>query len=191
MTRGEQLRRSIRAEVEVVRPHDALESDHRARALAWIDTGAELCRRAKPATPPMHLVSYFVVVDGEHVLLVDHRNAERWLPTRGHVEPGEHPRTTVTREAREELGIQARFLREVPLFVSVTETVGRTAGHVDVSLWYVLELPRTSPLRIDDAEFREARWFPYESAPFDRSDPHLQRFLTKLQRETRSEPTSW
>lgn len=151
---GEDLRRAIFAEVEAIEPHDAREGEQREQVLAWIRSGEELFRRAKPATPPMHLVSYFVVTDGEHLLLVDHRNAERWLPTGGHVEPGEHPRATVVREALEELGIEARFFRTTPLFVSVTET---------------------------------ARWFAYDEAPFERSDPDLPRFLAKLKRELAQE----
>ena len=39
------------------------------------------------ATPPKHLVSSFALVDHDHIILVDHKYAERWLPTGGHVEP--------------------------------------------------------------------------------------------------------
>ena len=45
------------------------------------------------------------IVDGDHVLLVDHRMAQLWLPNGGHVEPGEHPRDTVVRELKEEIGL--------------------------------------------------------------------------------------
>ena len=46
----------------------------------------------KPATPPKHLVSYVVPTDPEtgDILLVDHRNAQLWIPPGGHVDPGEH-----------------------------------------------------------------------------------------------------
>ena len=98
------MRQNIRNELCSIAPLDELERRHIAEALAWIDSGAELCRLAKPATPPQHLVSYFVVVDDGHVLLVDHRNAQLWLPSGGHVEAGEHPRETVVRELQEELG---------------------------------------------------------------------------------------
>ena len=116
---------------------DALEAVTRDEVLAWIDSGAELCRIEKPATPPQHLIAYFALVDGDHLLLVDHINAELWLPTGGHVEPGEHPRQTVLREVQEELGIDGVFLHEQPLCLTITETVGKTAGHTDVSLWYI------------------------------------------------------
>lgn len=71
----------------------------------------------KAIHPPQYLVTYFAVVDGEHVLLVNHKNAELWPPPGAHVEPHEHPRTTVCREAREELAIEAEFILDGPLFI--------------------------------------------------------------------------
>jgi hypothetical protein len=81
------IRAAILDEVASIQPVDPLEETHRSDALAWIDSGAPLCRTAKPATPPKHLVSYFAVVDGHYILLVDHRSAQLWIPPGGHVEP--------------------------------------------------------------------------------------------------------
>jgi 8-oxo-dGTP pyrophosphatase MutT (NUDIX family) len=148
--------------------------------LAWIDSGVELCRLHKPATPPKHLVSYFALVDRNHVLLVDHKKAQLWLPTGGHVEPGEHPRTTVIRELAEELGLELNEAPQAPLMLTVSETVGTTAGHTDVSLWYVLNGDRQARLKFDTEEFYSVRWFHFDEAPMSRSDPHLSRFLSKL-----------
>jgi 8-oxo-dGTP diphosphatase len=174
------MRSAIRNEVAAIRPLDALEASHRDDALAWIDSGAELCRLAKPATPPKHLVSYFAVVAEEHILLVDHRLAQLWLPTGGHVEPGEHPRDAVRRELREELGIAPEREIAGPLMITCTTTVGETAGHTDVSLWYVIEASRRQELQHDITEFAEVRWFPWDRVPAHRADPHLPRFLRKL-----------
>src|SRR5882757_8230848 len=171
---------AIRREVASIQPFDELEETHRADALAWIDSGAALCRTRKPATPPKHLVSYFAVVDEDHILLVDHRSAKLWLPPGGHVEPGEHPRETVARELKEELGLVAAHDIAEPLMVTCTTTVGLTAGHVDVSLWYVVTVDRNQSIRSDEDEFAEVRWFRYSEVPLDRSDPHLARFLAKL-----------
>ena len=175
------MRTKIREEISRIVPLDQAESGDLGRTLAWLDSGAEIFRLQQPATPPQHLVSYFAVVDADHVLLVDHINAELWLPNGGHVDPGEHPRATVIREAREELGIEAEFLFDRPLFLTMTETVGRTAGHTDVSIWYVLRGDRRAHLTFDGSEFRTVRWFRKDAIPLERTDPNLGRFLKKLE----------
>lgn len=174
----------VRAELLSIRPWDALEREQIAQTLAWVDdsSGAPLCRIAKPATPPRHLVSYFALVDDGHILLVDHRNARLWLPSGGHVEPGESPRRTVVRELQEELGL---IIDEAqvgpPRFLTCTTTVGLTAGHEDVSLWYMLRGDRHAPLpRFDTGEFESVRWFAFDEVPLQRSDPHMGRFLGKV-----------
>ena len=174
------MRNEIRAEVDLIEPLDELERSSKDDVLSWIDSGVEICRLKKPDVPPKHLISYFAVIDGEYLLLVDHINAELWLPTGGHVEPGEHPRITVWREAKEELSIEAEFLHEGPVFVSITTTVGKTAGHTDVSLWYTLKGDRTKPVQFDADEFHDARWVHKDHVPWDRTDRHMQRFLQKL-----------
>jgi ADP-ribose pyrophosphatase YjhB (NUDIX family) len=173
-------RQAVREEIASIEPFDDLERAHLQDALAWVDSGAELCRIQKPAIPPQHLVSYFVLVDHEHVLLVDHKNAQLWLPSGGHVEPGEHPRATVVRELQEELGLETSSPPGAPLMLTISETVGVTAGHTDVSLWYVVNADRGSPLEFDTEEFHAVRWFRCSEAPLSRSDPHLGRFLRKL-----------
>lgn len=174
------MRAEIREEVDQIDPLDRLEQISKIDVLSWIDSGVEICRLQKPAIPPKHLVSYFALVDGDYVLLVDHINAELWLPTGGHVEPGEHPRTTVLREAKEELSIDGEFLHKCPLFLTLTETVGKTAGHTDVSIWYVLKGNRFEQIVYDNSEFNDAQWFHKDAIPLNRTDRHMERFLTKL-----------
>jgi 8-oxo-dGTP diphosphatase len=174
------MRAAIRREVASVRPLDELEETHQADTLAWIDSGAPLCRTEKPATPPKHLVSYFAVVDGREILLVDHKSAQLWLPPGGHVEPGEHPRKTVTRELYEELRIVPGHDISEPLMITCTTTVGLTHGHIDVSLWYLVTAARDRQINFSEQEFAGVRWFPYSDVPLRHSDPHLARFLAKL-----------
>ncbi|MBV6324193.1 NUDIX hydrolase [Duganella violaceipulchra] len=174
------MRQKIRDEILSISPFDDRERHDVSNCLAWVDSGVELCRVAKPATPPKHLVSYFAVVDDGHVLLVDHRNAQLWLPPGGHVEPGEHPRVTVARELEEELGFAAPHPIGAPLLVTVTATVGLTAGHTDVSLWYLVRASRHQAIKFDEREFVGVRWFPFDEVPLERADPHMKRFLSKL-----------
>lgn len=175
----------VRLQLELIHPISYAEREQWQDAMTWVASGVPLCRIAKPAIPPKHLVSYFPVIDGEYILLVDHKNAKRWLPTGGHVEVGEDPRHTVVRELREELGLEvtAHELGS-PLMVTVTETVGITSGHIDVSLWYPVHRSRREPLKVDLSEFNAVRWFHFSEVPLEHSDPNLGHFLLKLRAAT-------
>lgn len=174
-------RQRVIGELRAITPADDAERRHWTDAMFWAKSGAPLFRTAKPATPNKHLVSYFAVVDDGHILLVDHKNAQMWLPTGGHVESDEHPRRTVVRELWEELGIEVSLEAVAPpLMVTVTETVGLTAGHTDVSLWYAINFRRGCDLDFNKEEFFGVRWFTFTEAATLRSDPHLKRFLDKL-----------
>jgi 8-oxo-dGTP pyrophosphatase MutT (NUDIX family) len=184
----EEQRRSVLQAVEQIVPCDDVEARHKADAIAWINSGAQLYRIAKPATPPKHLVTYFVLVDTEHesILLVDHLKAQKWLPTGGHVEPNEDPIATVKREVVEELGVPAKFLPafgENPLFLTSATTVGLTAGHTDITLWYVLAGSKDDEFSYDSNEFRTIRWFTFaDILGMDEStiDPRMRQFVRKL-----------
>lgn len=174
------IRDQIRAEIDSIEPMDSIEESTKAEVLEWVDSGAELFRIKKPDTPDKHLVSYFPLIDDEFILLVDHINAGLWLPTGGHVEPNEHPRNTALREVREELSISGEFLFNAPVLLTSTVTVGRTAGHTDISLWYALKGDRQNVPCHDESEFRSVRWFHKDDIPIDRTDPELSRFLSKI-----------
>lgn len=97
---------------------------------------------------------------------------------------GRAPADTARRETREELGIDAVFAEEPaqPSFITVTRTVGRAHGHVDVSLWFLLIGQRGMRLTVDPTEFNEARWWTpaaVHAQESGRFDPHYQRFVTK------------
>ena len=83
----------------------------------------------------------------------------------------------------EELNIQADFLLENPLFLTVTRTVGLTAGHTDVSLWYVLNGDSEQTMDYDHSEFNGVERFNLEDIPYKDADPHLGRFIKKFTQE--------
>lgn len=178
----------VRGLVERIVPFDTEEDEHRRDVLGWIDAGGPIFRTGRPAVPPKHLVAYCVLVDSarREILLVDHRDAERWLPTGGHVEVDEHPADTATREIFEELGVSPRFHPAVgadPLMVTVTATQGRSARHTDVSLWFAFEGSADVTLVPDETEFAGTRWWGFDDIGTGGGvefDPHLPRFLDKL-----------
>jgi 8-oxo-dGTP diphosphatase len=183
------VRAQIRTLVDEIIPLDREEADHRLDVLGWLDGAAEIFRTAKPATPPKHLVAYCVLVDADRqeILLVDHREAERWLPTGGHVELDEHPADTARRELLEELCVAPRFHRAVgarPLMVTVTRTQGRSEPHTDVSLWFVFEGSSDAALAPDETEFAGSRWWRFNDVRENGTvefDPNIPRFIDKLQ----------
>lgn len=179
------IREEIRKIIEKVNPFDELEKEHIKNALAWIGSGEEIFRIQKPDIPPKHLVSYFVLIDpiAKKLLLLDHIKAELWLPSGGHVEKNEHPKKAVEREIREELNREAVFLSPDPFFITQTITVGKTAGHTDVSLWYILQGNSGQSVEYEKQEFNGYEWFDYEeilNEPVSRFDPQMHRFTRKL-----------
>lgn len=182
MTSKESIRKEILKTISSIFPFDDIEKEHLDYVKNWIESGTEIFRIEKPDKPNIHLVSYFIVIDPctNEFLLVDHKKAGLWLPAGGHVELNEHPKETVRREVKEELGIEAHFLFEEPLFLSLTNTVGNVAPHTDVSLWYMLKGCKKNELQFDVNEFHQIRWFTRQDIPFRQADPHLRRFIDKV-----------
>lgn len=168
--------------IAAINPFDEIEENEIEDTLAWIQSGVPIYRIKKPDMPAKHLVSYFLLLDEDRseVLLVDHKKSGLWLPSGGHVEINEDPKETVRRECLEELGIEADFWYEDPIFLTSTVTVGLTAGHIDVSLWYVLKGDSKSTYVFDKEEFNGVKWFGLDSMPYSQSDPHMKRFIEKL-----------
>lgn len=168
--------------IATIAPYDDVEREHMRDTLEWIQSGAPLFRIQQPDLPNKHLVSYFALFDetSRKILLVDHKKALLWLPSGGHVESDEDPVDTVKRECLEELEIEADFWTPDPLFLTSTVTVGMTAGHTDVSLWYVLKGNHQDNYVFDHKEFNDIQWFSFDDIPYEKSDPHMKRFVEKL-----------
>ena len=58
-------------------------------------------------------VAVFVVHDGR-ILLIHHRQLDKWLPLGGHVELDEDPEQAALRESKEESGLDVELLGERP-----------------------------------------------------------------------------
>lgn len=182
------MREAIRRLVDEIVPCDTVEAEHRLDALEWLDGVDEIFRTAKPATPPKHLVSYCALVDSDarQVFLVNHRDAERWLPTGGHVDVDEHPVAAAAREIFEELQVKPSFHEAVgprPLMVTVTQTQGRSEPHTDVSLWFTFDGSDRATLTADEVEFVDSGWWDFDEVRGDgrvEFDPNLPRFIDKF-----------
>lgn len=182
MLEKKSIRDEIYRMVQDLIPGDTEETKEQEFALRWIESGVEIFRTAKPATPDPHLVSYFILLDQneDQLLLVDHKKSDLWVAPGGHVEHNEHPKETVKREIREELGIEAQFLLQNPFFLTVMKTTNPIGRHTDVSFWYLLKGNVSELLKIEEREFHQSGWFSFANIPHHRADPCLSRFISKL-----------
>jgi 8-oxo-dGTP pyrophosphatase MutT (NUDIX family) len=186
------IRQEISETLKQISPFDLKEKEHIEDALRWIASGAEIFKIKSPDVPPKHFVSYSLLFDPkqEKMLLLDHRKALLMLPSGGHLNRGELPADAAKRELMEEVGVEPQWLSKdlgVPVFLSQTETVGITAGHTDVSLWYVFK--GDSSAKIDDQneefkrEFSGYSWLSLDailSTPIEKFDANMHRFVEKL-----------
>ena len=186
------MRKKISYLISKVNPFDQIEKEHISDTLEWIVSGAEIFRIKSPDIPPKHLVSYSVMVDPQKkkILLLNHRKALLLLTGGGHVDKNEMPFETAKRELVEELGIEPKPLFKnsgIPFFVSQITTVGLTAGHIDVDLWYIFEGDSNESINDRSEEFvREFsgyKWLGFNkilSMPLEKFDANMHRFVEKL-----------
>ncbi len=50
-----------------------------------------------------------------------------------------------------------------------------------MSLWYVLRGNSQETYEFDEEEFHDVKWFDLKDIPFEKSDPHMRRFIKKLE----------
>lgn len=182
------MRNEIKMLISAISPFDPLEKEQIEDAAAWIESDVEIFRIEKPDVPPKHLVSYFVLVDDEKLLLIEHLKAGLWLPPGGHVEKNEHPAETVKREIQEELGTTAEFISHKPFFITINKTVNIDAGHTDVSLWFLLEGDSSVEFNFSEDEMSSYKWFALDEilkTDISNFNPYMHRFVKKLRKELR------
>ena len=191
------VKNKIKDLVALVAPHDQLEKDHIENICDWISSDANIFRIQKDAIPPKHLVSYTLVIDPtlEKVLLFDHKKAKLMLPSGGHVDINEMPLVAAKRELKEELGLSLETYypdnkhTEAPFFVTITQTVGISEPHTDVSLWYLFKEDATKSFKSDgdeyDKEFDDFHWLSFDevlTSPIEKFDPHMHRLIEKIKK---------
>lgn len=163
--------------VQGIEAVDDVEAAHRALAMEWLRTTSDILRRASPATPSPHLVSYVLPVDpnAQEIFLGRHRLAGLWLPPGGHVEVGEQPSATAAREFREEAAEPAVPDGDswLPHFLTWNHTRGPDPHVADAA----------HSFQLDENEFADERWWSAAevlASPPDVLEPNLPRFVTKL-----------
>ncbi|MCL4786515.1 MAG: NUDIX domain-containing protein [Verrucomicrobia bacterium] len=124
-------------------------------------------------------VAIFVVHAGR-VLLVHHRNLNKWLPLGGHIELDEDPEQAALREAKEESGLEVELLGErppttgpgtraliAPRFLDI-HRITNTHEHIGMIYW---ARPKNGKLALAADEHHDIRWC--SSAELDTLQPPM------------------
>lgn len=111
-------------------------------------------------------VAIFVVHNGR-ILLIHHRNLDRWLPLGGHIELDEDPEQAALREAKEESGLDVELLGErppttepgtraliAPRFLDI-HRINSTHEHIGMIFW---ARPASGQLTLSPSEHHDIRW---------------------------------
>jgi 8-oxo-dGTP pyrophosphatase MutT (NUDIX family) len=111
-------------------------------------------------------VAIFVVHEGR-ILLIHHRQLDRWLPLGGHIELDEDPEQAALREAREESGLEVELLGErppttepgtraliAPRFLDI-HRISDTHEHIGMIYW---ARPKSGATTLAAEEHHDIRW---------------------------------
>jgi 8-oxo-dGTP pyrophosphatase MutT (NUDIX family) len=112
-------------------------------------------------------VAIFVVHDGK-ILLIHHRQLDKWLPLGGHIELDEDPEQAALREAKEESGLDVELLGErppttspgtraliAPRFLDI-HRINTTHEHIGMIYWAKPE--NSAQIKLAAAEHHDIRW---------------------------------
>jgi 8-oxo-dGTP pyrophosphatase MutT (NUDIX family) len=109
------------------------------------------------------------VVQHARVLLVHHRELNKWLPLGGHIELDEDPEQAARREAREESGLDVELLGErppttepgtrallAPRFLDI-HRISATHEHIGM-IYFARPRDATAAVQLDASEHHAIQW---------------------------------
>ena len=111
------------------------------------------------------------VVYRDKVLLIYHRELDKWLPIGGHIELDEDPEQALFREVKEECGLEIEVLGEKPsirsegtkflyspIFLDIHK-ISKTHKHIGL---YYFAKAKTDKVVLNKKEHKKIRWFSKE-----------------------------
>ena len=169
------LRSSVRLAVAGRVPIDDAE---RACIDEFLDRFDALADPFDQASDPVHVTGSAIVIGPRGVVLLQHKRLGFWLQPGGHIDAGESPSQAALREAREETGLDVRFVCGEPRLVHVDVHAGGR-GHTHLDLRYLVDGGSADPTPPAD-ESQEIGWFDWDAAIDRAGDDRLKACLRSL-----------
>jgi 8-oxo-dGTP pyrophosphatase MutT (NUDIX family) len=170
------LRSSVRHAVAARVPIDDAEQ---ACIDEFLDRFDALADPFDQASDPVHVTGSAIVIGPRGVVLLQHKRLGFWLQPGGHVDVGESPSEAALREAREETGLEVRFVSGgEPRLVHVDVHAGGR-GHTHLDLRYLVDGGSADPTPPAD-ESQEVGWFDWDAAIERAGDERLKACLRSL-----------
>ena len=130
---------------------------------------------------PKVVVGCVILNDQNEILLVkSHKWPGLWVVMGGHIEWGETIAHTAEREAKEEVGLNAKFVRVIETVEFIFSPDFHAKKHF-VGLQSECKVVGNPTPTIDNDEIQEARWFPIsEAVKLDNILPFTQKTIHKI-----------
>jgi len=125
-----------------------------------------------------------IIFDKNKRILLTKRNApgysswhHKWQFPGGEIEFGETPKQTLTREVKEETGVNIKILTNRPIVETHTWKTDKRKVYVTLLAYPVLYI--SGKLQTTDHEIAEIRWFSYQEINFSNCLPKTKELIDK------------
>ena len=111
--------------------------------------------------------SAVVVSSAQGLLAIKHRQLDLWLVPGGHIDGSELPVQAAIREAREETGIKLFDIQDVRVIDIDIHPIAENAkkgeaAHLHYDIRFLFQIDKTSALKAQEEEIKEAVFVPFE-----------------------------
>lgn len=173
---------ALMTQLQFYRPHNATEIEHWKRTIAFLETTPCPFHRE---TLEGHITGSAIVVNptADRILLLHHRQLNRWLQPGEHCDGNPDALTVAIQETQEETGLTAITPVSESIFdidVHRIPAKGGVPEHWHYDIRYLLRASETEAFNQSEREVISIQWFPIRQLTQTTFDSSFQRVQEKL-----------